>query len=147
MPTFTVEAASLKKDIAPKEGMQPKKVLNLVLADSAGRHVCEWFTNATTPVPEAGSQIEGDLKDGQYGLSFTKARANGYGGGGPRPEDPKKSAAIQRMASVKAAHQSLELAVTLSVVEQPKSVEEFLKLVQRFADYWDKDVAKIKAAA
>src|SRR5260221_453778 len=102
MPAYTVEQAAKKMD-KPDTGYGPMMVMSLMLKDEQGAvTAAEWFTRATTPIPGAGSQLQGDLTNGKFGWQFKKASAGGFGGA-PRPEDPKRARAIQRMHSQTAA--------------------------------------------
>jgi hypothetical protein len=86
MPTYTVTAATKKKDVQGQHG--PMQVIALMLEGHAP--LVEWFTKADTPLPTPGSTIEGEVSQGEYGLKFKKTPAGGFRPGGRSPEDSKQ---------------------------------------------------------
>lgn len=97
MPNYVVQSAIQKKTLDGKHG--PMQVISLVLQEygQSTSVNAEWFTKASTPLPEAGSQLEGEVKPGQYGNDFKKA-ATGFGGGGggrSKPPEERRSIAMQ----------------------------------------------------
>jgi hypothetical protein len=106
--TYTVKAASKKKDVPAKEGKAPKQVIALTLAeDGKDPVIAEWFTNASTPLPAAESTIDGDLaNDPQWGWKFTKAGGGGWNGGGRPSKDPAERESIERQVAAKCASTS-----------------------------------------
>ena len=136
MPTLTVASANVKPG---KENVQTqhgaKKVIVLQLKDGDELKQAEWFTNATTPLPAPGSTLDGELEAGQYGLRFKKAQQQG-GFGGPRPEDPVRSARILRQHSQMVAIQFATLMHSLGRLPEDFGREQLVALV----DWFDADV-------
>ncbi len=133
MAQYTVLSARKVKDVDDR-GYGPMQSIALELVGPDGVTVeAEWFTKRQTGVPSPSSSLEGDVTEGPYGMKFKKAASVGYsGGGGPRPEDPKKSAAIQRMASQKAAIQVVEIATKMGFADP--SVSASISPKRRHAD-------------
>lgn len=74
----------------------------------------------TTPAPQVGQTLEGDVETGgQYGAKFKKAQGGGarQGGGGGRPRDPAERASIERQVAFKGA-------VELVVAMKPEGMGE-----------------------
>lgn len=150
---FTVEAASKKRDVT-KEGMAPAVVYNLTLTTgnpADGPMDAEWFTPATSPMPQVGEKIDGDVGPGKFGgLSFTKAKANGYRGntgGGYKPKSPAETAAIAASVALKEAVPMVEQAATFGLIGKPESLEAHVGLLKRYADWCFAYIeAKSKAA-
>ena len=135
MPTFTVQAASHKKDVEGKNG--PMKVLNLTLVEADGSvKAAEWFTKATTPIPQQGEKLEGELQAGQYGLSFKKAQQGGGwggGGGGGRKDTPETRRSIAMQSSQKVAVDAVRIAVEAGLWK-PESPVDVVGAVLKASD-------------
>jgi len=145
MALYEVVSAQHKAD-KPDRGHGPMKTVNLALKDEAGEvHVAEWYTKASTPVPDQGARLEGEITLGQYGPSF-KRSSSGGGMGGPRPEDPARARAIARMHAQTASIAIVDLAVRLELV-RPKDTTELFKLIAGTADWLDTDTEKARNAA
>lgn len=98
MPEFQVLSASKKKDVQGKNG--PMQVINLRLQDGQETKNAEWFTKATTAIPQAGQKLEGDLEfDSQYNSWKFKKAQGGFGGGGGAKRPPEENARIVRQHS------------------------------------------------
>src|SRR5215207_9541701 len=97
MPTYTVKAAGLKKEI-PDGKYGPAKVLWLRLQEYGQPEiVLDWYTKATTPLPESGSRLEGTVEQTEYGSKFKKALG---AGGGRKPPEERHSIAMQNSHGV-----------------------------------------------
>ena len=142
--TYTVKTAEQVRTKSTDHGEM--QVVKLTLDDGKDTVNAEWFTKITTPLPAPGSQIAGELSDSPYGRKFKKAAAGGFGGGGPRPEDPKRAAAIQRMHDQDMALRAVELALTAGVAKVTTSAELF-DLIGKTADWFGKDVKRARDAA
>lgn len=114
----------------------PMAAIKLVLKLPDGEmKSAEWFTKATTPVPQAGEKVTGTLEDSQYGLKFRKAKVNGAFG--PRPEDPKRSASIRRQHSQHMALLYAQVKATLGQLPDDFKPETHLRAI---IDWFDEDV-------
>lgn len=146
---FTVLNASVKKEL-PDNGYGPKKVVALELRDSAEvLHNAEWFTNASTPLPAAGTQLDGELEDGQYGKKFKPSQVRGGGGGfrGGRGTSPQEQASIRASVALDKAHIGIEQAATLGLVKF-ENEEALARAVLRRADFYYRWMEKtVKEAA
>lgn len=145
MSTFTVNAI---RKITEKrlEGRGDFKTYYMTLTDAEGREVqADWFRKASSPAPTLGQRIEGELEDGQYGKKFKPLQTGAPGG--PRPEDPKRSAAIQRMHSQEMSLRAVELELTLSLAEKPTSGDELRDRLRRWANWFDADAKAVRDAA
>jgi hypothetical protein len=108
--TFVVEAAEHKAN-KPDTGYGPKQIINLSLKTSDGIvKQAEWFTNASTSVPQPGTQLVGEISSSQYGLSFKKVASAAAGGSKEYKADPAKQAAIAMESSIKSAIDIVTLA-------------------------------------
>jgi hypothetical protein len=111
--TYEVQMAEHKAD-KPDTGYGPKQVINLSLKNSAGEvKQAEWFTNASTSVPQPGTQLVGEISNTQYGLRFKKvasAASGNFGGSKEYKADPAKQAAIAMESSIKSAIDIVTLA-------------------------------------
>lgn len=100
-----------------------------------------------TPAPAAGQVIEGTLepsKQAGYPPKLKKAQRFGGGGGfGPRPRDPKESAAIVRQHSQHMTLLYLQAKAQQGAITQFPSMEE----IRRVIDWFDADVAQAKGRA
>lgn len=123
MPTFTVQAASVKKQI-PDSGRGAKQVINLTLAEGDQPPViAEWFTAATTAIPSVGSTIEGTIEPSEYGPKFKKAGGFGGGGGGGRSESPETRRSIAMQHAQKCAVEALKLAAEHGPYTPPNAAD------------------------
>ena len=98
--------------------------------------------------PQVGEQINLILepdprKPGK--LKGKREQAGGFGGG-PRPEDPKRAAAIQRMHDQDMALRAVELALSLALVK-PADTKGLFNLISDTADWFGKDVQRARDAA
>ena len=132
MPEFTVLEAEHKKAVDGKHG--PMQVIALRLNDGDRDHDAEWFTKATTDVPQSGTRLEGTLEAGQYGLRFKKAY-NAPGGGGRSPKD---TASIVRQHS---QHMSLLLLQAKAQAGLLTAEELTPAKIKSLTDFFDDDVA------
>jgi hypothetical protein len=139
---FTVEAAEHKAD-KPDTGYGPKQIINLSLKDRGGDILqAEWFTNASTSVPQPGTQLVGEISSSQYGLRFKKV-ASAASGFGPRPEDPQRQKRIVRQHSQSMALQAISLAFERGLFEpgtEPHDSKALFHLIGTVTDWFDRDV-------
>lgn len=136
MPSFTVKEAAHKKHVDGKYG--PMQVIGLYLE---GHGSAEWFTKADTPIPAAGTVLEGELETGEYGQKFKKAPpAGGFGGGGGswKPRDPAETRSIVRQHS---QHMAL-LWAQLDPTPTVRTLEDLKYII----DWFDADVEGTRPA-
>jgi hypothetical protein len=131
--TFTVTDATLLKDI-PDGQYGPAKVFMLKLQEYGQQPVeAEWYTKAATPLPAAGSSIEGDLEQTQYGLKFKRARTGTFAGRpGRSPEETKQ---IVRQHSQHMALLYLTAKALAGKLEANPKPSELVPLI----DFFDRD--------
>ena len=129
MSTFTVQAAAQKKEVPGQHG--PMQVIALTLDDGTGEpKAAEWFTKATTPLPQAGSTLEGDLtKDPNYGWKFKRAQQNG---GGFRGRSPQETAQIAHMHAQKCALAYAQLRQTQGQLPENFSLDDLFVIARAF---------------
>lgn len=125
MSTYTVTQARKAKDVEGQHG--PMQVIELVLQDETGSKTAEWYTKAATPLPQVGSQVEGTIEQGQYGLKFKKA-FNPAG----RPEDPKRSARIQRMHAQEMGLRYLQAKASAGQLSKFPTLDELRVVIEWF---------------
>lgn len=118
MPTFTVGAVSPQvRDWSSKDGNQFKEY-KVHLRDGDTLHTAvSWSRKASSPAPEKGQVLEGNLEETQFGKKF-KATPKAFGGGGARGRDPKERAEIRRQNAHSQALRWLEFKY------DPKAVNE-----------------------
>lgn len=142
--SYTVEEV-VSNDDRPDKGNGPMRSIRMKFAGAP--EIVEWYTRATTNPPQPGTQLVGTVESSQYGLKFKKAQQQG--GGGPRPEDPKRAARIQRMHSQTAAIELAQLAHAMGVLPKPseQSVKAlWVEVVKPMADALDKDAKNAEGA-
>lgn len=132
MSTFTVASAAKKKDVPGQHG--PMQVIALTLDDGTGEpKAAEWFTKATTPLPQAGSTLEGELtKDPQFGWKFK--RAQNQNGAGFRQRDPRETAQIVRQHSQRMALMYVHAKAVVGALPADFKPSDLLPIVQFFFD-------------
>lgn len=126
MTTFVIASAEKKNEYSDKFGPKVAYMLRLVGRDEP----VEISQKPETAPPAEGQQIDGTIEDGKYGPKFKKIYAqNGSGSsnGGGRTEDPRKSAEIRHLASVKAALHLLEIEVRAGATFENEKASEMLK--------------------
>lgn len=139
MSIYTVAEARKKKDVEGRHGAMQVIELKLSGADAGDGVLAEWFTKATTALPDSGSTLEGTLEnDPQYGYKFKKAQQNG-GFSGPRPEDPARAKRILRQHSQDMGLQTLTLARQSGIAPTFETVNDIVKAVKALADVYDRD--------
>lgn len=125
MPTYLIEHAEKKNEYADKYG--PKVAYNLKISGENG--VIEMSQKPETAPPTPGQEIDGDIKETEFGKKFKKTYApgssNGFSGG--RTEDPKKSAEIRRMACQRAAIELLTAEVHAGLTFANQKASDLLK--------------------
>ncbi len=104
----------------------------------------EWARKATSVAPTVGQQLDGTIDtSGSYGPKFKQAPAGGFGGGGPRVEDPKRAATILRQHS-----QDMSLRYAAIRQAQGKLPDTFSPAdLFKLADLFDEDARKAGKAA
>lgn len=140
---YTIKAASVKREL-PDGKFGPAIVYNLSLEGEDGKGAtADWFTKTSTPAPQVGDKLEGDVVPNKFGngFDFKKAQAGGAfgGGGGPRPSDPKQLKSIQGQVAVKAAVDIARIALesgqstaaVFATVEQ--NAQKLAKLIDELA--------------
>ena len=105
MPVYTVESARERKRKQTDFGEKVDFGINF---KEFGEEV-SWFTNATTPMPNAGEKLEGEITPSEYGPKFRKARANGFG-----HRTPRDSGRIERQ-------HSQDMAIQLAAAFEPRT--------------------------
>jgi hypothetical protein len=138
--TYQVEAAEHKAD-KPDTGYGPKQIINLSLKGPDGTvKQAEWFTKASTSVPQPGVQLVGEITSSQYGLRFKKV-ASAASGFGPRPEDPQRQKRIVRQHSQEMAVRTLTLFNHLDILDASQmGTRELFDLIKKTTDWFEKDV-------
>jgi hypothetical protein len=92
--------------------------------------IVEWYAKATSPTPNPGDKLDGDLThDEKFGWKFKKAGqgGGGGGGGGGRPRDPKDDQRIVRQHAQKCAVELLKTAHELGLLAPASEGETPLK--------------------
>lgn len=91
MPAFTVKEATQKSTKQTDYGQMQSIELVLQEYGVAETTKAEWYTKGTTPLPQPGSQLEGELHPSQYGLKFKKTPVGGPPrAGGRSPEETRQ---------------------------------------------------------
>lgn len=103
-----------------------------------------------TPEPNVGESIFADVlppnKEGFLPRLKKKQQQGGFGGGGWGGKSPEEQRKIQRQHSQEMAIRALTLAVQLGVIAKPpENSAAYLELVQKTADWFDKDIGEGKA--
>jgi hypothetical protein len=141
VPSYTLTSLQKKKEFDGKYGKSI--VYRVGLEGPDGPTTAEMVLKAATRPPAEGDRLEGTLEETDFGLKFKRAQAGGFGGGGPRQEDPKKSAAIGRMHA-----QGMALEYAAIRERQGKLPDEFsLKDLWKIADAFvaDAEAARDRA--
>ena len=131
MPTFTVKSAQHRRAVTNQHGDFQVIGLTLVNGDGEPKGV-EWFTKATTPIPEEGATLEGTIENGQYGPVFKKAKP-AFNGGGGRGRDPKESAQIVQQHSQEMALLYARLQFDRGALPDNFNLEQLLVIAAKFA--------------
>ena len=126
MAEYTVIAANQKKELDGQHGRMQVIALTLGKDGQADAIQAEWFTKATTPLPQQGQKLEGEVEQGQYGLKFKKAQT-GFGGG-KGGMDP----ATQRRVARFAAQERALLYMQVKGITDFKLDDDFRKVVTWF---------------
>jgi hypothetical protein len=136
-PVFTVKSASQKSTKQTEYG--PMQSIDLVLQEygTVEEIGAEWYTKATTPLPQPGSQLEGEIQPSQYGRKFKKA-ASGFGGGraggGRSPEESRR---IVRQHSQSRALQYVEFAHQRGTLPDDFKLADLTPIIDFFfRDVW-----------
>ena len=141
MSAYTVMAAKEKKRFPGKQGGE--FVVYLVQLDdgNGAKQTAELVQKAATPAPQVGDQLEGTVEQSEYGAKFKKAQRGGFGG--PRPDDPKKSAHIARMHA-----QDMALRF-VGLMHERGQLKDELKLgfLWKIADQFEQDALAAKERA
>lgn len=132
MPTFTVKQATQKKTVEGQHGQM--QVIDLVLqeygvAETTG---AEWFTKASTPLPQPGSTLEGEISPSQYGMKFRKAQQGAGGGGFRAGRSPEESRRIVRQHSQSRALQYVEFAHTRGTLPEDFKLADLTPIIDFF---------------
>lgn len=135
MATYTVRKAAHKKDVTTAHGEM--QVINLALVEEGKDEtiIAEWFTKKSTPIPEAGARLEGEIRPGQYGNNFKKAAPQGgFRPGGKSPEERRAIA----MQSSGQRGTDIICALITAGAWKPESADDAaqaaLKIAERFYD-------------
>jgi hypothetical protein len=104
MPAYVVEAVNESWDWDGKFGKNRSYKLHLKGPDGASQAGVELAQKLDTPAPQVGQTLQGTLDTSGRYVKFRKdQQPGGFGGGGPRPRDPKESAQIVRQWAVREA--------------------------------------------
>lgn len=139
MPDYKVITAEHKKPVTTDKG--EFQVIALTLDVDGKIEGADWFTKASTVVPAQGSVLSGTLEDSPYGKKFRKQQA--FGGGGPRPEDPRRAAMILRQHSQHMALMYAALRQSQGHLPPDFSLTDLGKV----ADWFDADARRAGDAA
>jgi hypothetical protein len=145
MPDFTIVAVSDRTRTWGDPPNGPFVSYRVDLKGTDGQTVAgaEWSRKQSSPAPTVGETVSGTLDmEAKFGPKFKQQAAfQGRGGGGPRPEDPKRAATILRQHS-----QEMSLRYIMAYLagggDFAKLVEADGKLmttVLKLADVFDKD--------
>lgn len=110
---YTVVEAKKTSD-KPDRGYGPMQTIRLKLRNEQGKEKggVDWYAKASTPVPQAGTQLFGDVTQTDYGWQFKKARTAPVGGSSRDfRADPVKQAAIAAESAQKVAVDTIRLAI------------------------------------
>lgn len=133
MPQYTITAVSPNvRDWDAKQG-GPMKSYRVHLKDAQGTVVqnVEWSRRASSPPPEVGQTVEGELEDkGQYGLKLRVTQRGG--GGGSRGRDPKERAEIRRQHAQTTALRWAELQHARGRLPDEFGTADLMRLVDHF---------------
>jgi hypothetical protein len=99
MAQYVVKSAVQKSTKETEYG--PMQTIALVLTEYGKDEdiAAEWYTKATTPIPQAGTRLEGEVTQSSYGPKFKKAQAGFGAGGGFRGRSPEETRQIVRQHS------------------------------------------------
>jgi hypothetical protein len=143
MPSFTVLTADKIKDGQGTKGPFTVWKLGLKNGDGNEPSVAEMFCPFGMSPPAVGSTVEGTIEktDNPSWLDKFKPVRQGGGGGGPRPEDPKRAKRILRQHSQTTALATLDMLDRWNLLgdDAPKSREDFFTLLKSLMDWLDKD--------
>lgn len=144
MPQFTVESVERTRDWGEGSQYGPKR--SYYMRVTGHDAVVELAQKLNTPPPTVGQVIEGTLEpaQGDYPRKLKKAQQqNGFGGGGPRPEDPARSRRIVRQHSQSTAVDIIAVALGIGIKVEAESVGDLWnKVIRPLADTLDKDVQR-----
>jgi hypothetical protein len=137
---YTVQSIGKTREWASQQG-GPMVSYYLGLTDSQGTNYLdiELAQKASSPAPQVGQVIEGNLDQGPYGTKLKKAFQGPGGGGGRSPEDRKS---IVRQHSQDMALRTVELGATFGIIKAPEDSKAFLALIEWLTDHFVKDAGK-----
>jgi hypothetical protein len=140
MPVYEITgvAEAVRDWNSPLGGQMRGYRIDLKGADGSEELLVEWSRKVASPAPTVGMQVEGVVKQGQYGKKFKKSQAISGSGGGRFEEDPKRSARIQRMHSQDMAMRAMALRLTPEELHDMPA-EKFSSALSALADWFDKD--------
>lgn len=161
MTTFTVGEIVGSRDWKTTQGAQ---FIDFTLALIGVPEQVRLTQKPETPAPKAGDELDLTLEDfppeqvERYAplanmKKAKKVQQGGFGGGGgfggPRPEDPARSRAIQRMWALDHAMSLLRLGFDTNTLTPPETgdYKALWELLVREADRLDKDIDRVRAAA
>jgi hypothetical protein len=141
---YTIKAVTGNKPWAGQHG--PMMSYYLTLVDGEGQETAnvDLAQKPTSPAPQPGQTLEGNIDQGSYGPKFKKAFTQSFGGGG-RGKSPEEQASIVRQHSQEMALRALEIAATFGVVDPPQSTRDFFVLVEKTTEWFVKDARKVVA--
>jgi hypothetical protein len=109
----------------------------------------ELVQKPTTPVPEVGQSVFGELVPGKEGFPPKLKKAQqAKGSWSPSKRDPAEVKAIQRQHSQEMALRAVNIALAHGVIPAADLADDsrqFFQIVKDAADYFDKDIANGKA--
>jgi len=138
MPTYTVKAVEQSGQGGEGDRAWTRQKLTLQNEAGATKDV-SLFCNRFTPVPKVGDTLTGDIKPNERNpewLPELHLPRKGGGGGGPRPEDPKRMASIAMQHSQDTALRMVTWALENGLLKPPENerYEWFLQFVLTHAD-------------
>lgn len=153
MTTYTIEEVNERNEYDGAYGPMTGYTLTLVgVPEQVGLN-----QKRETPPPTVGQDLELELSSysedeiRRYPPNATRLKAKkvqAQGGMfGPRPEDPARSRAIQRMWSLGHSIELVKFGVEAGRLEMPEDYRGLWELVTREADRLDKDVQRVRDAA
>lgn len=141
MGSYTVKTVQGPRVYGEDKDWGPMHEFVLIL-DGVDKPV-ELSQKPTTAAPVADARLDLDLEPHpRFPEKFKGKRVRAFNGsgGGPRPEDPKRSRAILRQHS---QHMALLYVANQAADKRPQSWAEFWALVDKF----DVDVERVREAA
>jgi hypothetical protein len=136
MPDFEIVAVSDRTRTwgDPPNGPFVSYRVDLKGTDGQTVQGAEWSRKQSSPPPTVGQQVSGTLDlEAKFGPKFKQQAAfQGRGGGGPRPEDPKKAAHIARMHAQGVAVEHARVLATIGRLPDDFNLAQLKQIIEWF---------------